>query len=84
MRRVRNILLSFLYKLWITSVIYTLILTLSLYKHINYGTMKRYFFCLSVKEIVAECSLSSTNVKAILHRVRKKLKIYLEKEGFFI
>ncbi len=46
--------------------------------------IKRYFFCRSVKEIADECSLSSTNVKVILHRVRKKLKIYLEKEGFFI
>ena len=46
--------------------------------------IKRYFFCLSIKEIAIECSLSSANVKVILHRVRKKLKIYLEKEGFFI
>lgn len=46
--------------------------------------IKRYFFCRSIKEIAIECSLSFTNVKVILHRVRKKLKAYLEKEGYFI
>lgn len=46
--------------------------------------IKRYFFCRSIKEIADECSLSSANVKVILHRVRKKLKVYLEKEGYFI
>lgn len=46
--------------------------------------IKRYYFCLSIKEIAAECSLSVANVKVILYRIRAKLKTHLEKEGFFI
>lgn len=43
--------------------------------------MKRYFYVMSVAEIASELSLSESNVKAILFRVRNRLKDYLAKEG---
>lgn len=42
----------------------------------------RYYFFDSVKKIAAYCGISESNAKSILFRTRKKLKEYLEKEGF--
>ena len=41
----------------------------------------RYFYFLSVREIADTCRTSESMVKMTLHRVRKKLKKYLEKEN---
>ncbi len=42
----------------------------------------RYFYMDSVKEIAGYTGLSEANVKTTLHRTRKSLKAYLEKEGY--
>jgi len=44
--------------------------------------MKRYFYCYSLKEIADFHQISITSLKSKLHRMRKGLKKYLEKEGF--
>lgn len=46
--------------------------------------IKRYFLCESVGEIATACNLTIINVKVTLHRVRNQLKVFLEKEGFFV
>lgn len=43
--------------------------------------MRRYWYCLSVKEIAKLSGITENNVSVILHRTRKLFKIYLEKEG---
>lgn len=43
----------------------------------------RYFFCDSVKEISERFGYSQNKVKSILMRARKRLRLYLEKEGYF-
>ncbi|MBR5723589.1 MAG: RNA polymerase sigma factor [Oscillospiraceae bacterium] len=42
----------------------------------------RYWSCLSVQEIAAECDASDSKVKMTLFRTRNKLKEYLEQEGY--
>ena len=42
----------------------------------------RYYFFDPVKKVAAYCGISEANVKSILFRTRRKLKEYLEKEGF--
>ncbi|MBR3446326.1 MAG: RNA polymerase sigma factor [Oscillospiraceae bacterium] len=42
----------------------------------------RYWSCLSVQEVAAECGAGESKVKMTLLRTRKKLKDYLEQEGF--
>lgn len=42
----------------------------------------RYWSCLSVQEIAAECGAGESKVKMTLLRTRKKLKEYLEQEGY--
>lgn len=42
----------------------------------------RYWFLAPVKEIAERCGMGQGNVKSMLHRTRKKLAAYLEKEGF--
>lgn len=46
--------------------------------------VRRYYFADSIEEIAKKFSLSENNVRVRLHRIRKKLKIYLEKEGYSI
>lgn len=43
--------------------------------------MRRYWYMYSVKDIAHDCSLSESNVKTRLFRMRNELKIFLEKEG---
>lgn len=43
----------------------------------------RYWFCDSIGEISREFSLSESNVSVILNRIRKKLREYLRKRGYF-
>ena len=45
--------------------------------------MRRYFFTERVQQIARRYGLSENNVMVILSRTRKKLKVHLEKEGFF-
>lgn len=43
--------------------------------------VKRYWYLLSVSDIAKDFGFSESKVKSNLHRTRKKLRIYLEKEG---
>lgn len=42
----------------------------------------RYFFFDPLKDIAAYCGIREGKVKTMLFRTRKKLKAYLEQEGF--
>ncbi|MBQ8834088.1 MAG: sigma-70 family RNA polymerase sigma factor [Oscillospiraceae bacterium] len=42
----------------------------------------RYFFFDSLKDAAAYCGMTEAGAKSLLHRTRKRLKAYLEKEGF--
>lgn len=44
----------------------------------------RYFFMDSMAEVARYCGMSESKAKSMLHRTRKKLKTYLEKEGFTV
>lgn len=44
--------------------------------------LRRYWFAESVGEIAHSCGVSEGKVKTSLYRTRRKLKTYLEKEGF--
>ena len=44
----------------------------------------RYFFMDSLKDVASYYGMSESKVKSILQRTRKKLKTYLEQEGFII
>lgn len=44
--------------------------------------VRRYFFMESAEEIGKRYAVSSGNVAVILHRIRKKLRKYLETEGY--
>lgn len=46
--------------------------------------VKRYFFAETLEEIAKETGHSTNNTSVILHRVRKQLKEYLEKEEIYI
>ena len=46
--------------------------------------VRRYFYAEKVEEIAARYQLSSHNTAVILSRVRQKLKLHLEKEGFLV
>lgn len=46
--------------------------------------VRRYYFADSIEEIAKKFSLSENNVSVRLHRLRNKLKKYLEKEGYGI
>ncbi|MDE7156741.1 MAG: sigma-70 family RNA polymerase sigma factor, partial [Lachnospiraceae bacterium] len=41
--------------------------------------MLRYWYFLSVKEIMSECGMSKSKVESILFRTRGKLKVHLER-----
>lgn len=44
----------------------------------------RYYFMDSIGEIADYCGMSHSKVESMLHRTRKGLKAYLEKEGYSI
>ena len=46
--------------------------------------VRRYFYSDSIKDISKRYDLSENNVRVMLNRTRNKLKIKLEKEGYFI
>jgi len=46
--------------------------------------VKRYWYLLSISDIAKDFGFSESKVKSSLHRTRKKLKNYLEKEGVYI
>ena len=46
--------------------------------------VRRYWYVSSISEIAEQYNISESKVKSILFRLRKRLKEYLGKEGFFI
>ena len=44
--------------------------------------LMRYFYLSSIDDIAKRMRFSDSKVKSTLHRIRKKLRTYLEKEGF--
>ncbi len=44
--------------------------------------VRRYFFCESVSDIAERFGISESKVKSILFRMRSKLKLHLEREGY--
>lgn len=44
--------------------------------------IRRYFFCDSVEEIATVFHMTPSKVKSLLFRIRNKLRIYLQKEGY--
>ena len=44
--------------------------------------VSRYYYSDSVKDIARNLKISESKVKSTLFRIRKKLKSYLEKEGY--
>lgn len=42
----------------------------------------RYYYFDSLKEVAAYCGMGEAKAKSLLHRIRQKLRIYLEQEGF--
>ena len=44
----------------------------------------RYFFMDCMADVARYCGMSESKAKSMLHRTRKKLKVYLEKEGFAV
>ncbi len=44
----------------------------------------RYFYMDSIRDIAGYCNAGESAVKVSLHRTRKGLKEYLEKEGFYL
>lgn len=45
--------------------------------------VRRYFFCDSIEAIAKRCGYSQSKVKSMLLRTRQRLRIYLEKEGYY-
>ena len=45
--------------------------------------LRRYFFTESLTQIAARYGLRENHVAVLLSRTRKKLRVYLSKEGFF-
>ena len=46
--------------------------------------MRRYWYTDSIAEIAARYRISQSKVKTQLHRTRKKLQVFLEKEGIYV
>ena len=46
--------------------------------------LRRYFYVCSVQELAREYGVSENQVRTILSRTKQKLKVYLEKEDFYI
>jgi RNA polymerase sigma factor, sigma-70 family len=45
--------------------------------------LRRYWYAESVKEVAQNCGVSESKVKMSLHRTRKKLREFLQKEGLW-
>lgn len=45
--------------------------------------VKKYWFCMDTEELAEEMGLSRNYVNVHLHRTRQKLKLFLNKEGFY-
>lgn len=43
--------------------------------------LRRYWYVDSIREIALRCDMAEGSVKSTLHRIRKKLRVYLEQEG---
>ena len=56
----------------------------SLDKQTRIVFLRRYWYVCTPKEIARSMGLSESNVNVILHRTRKSLKQYLEKEGIVV
>lgn len=56
----------------------------SLHREERYIFLRRYWFGDAVAEVAAACHCSESRVTSILYRLRKRLKNYLEKEGYRI
>ena len=46
--------------------------------------IRRYYFADSIQKLSKQFGMSENSVSVKLHRIRKKLKKYLEKEGFIL
>ena len=46
--------------------------------------MRRYWYTDSIEEIAARYRITQSKVKTQLHRTRKKLQLYLTKEGIYL
>lgn len=46
--------------------------------------LRRYWFADSIEEIAARYRISQSKVKTQLHRTRRKLQLFLEKEGIMV
>lgn len=46
--------------------------------------MRRYWYLDSPEKIAERFGMSENNVKVTLYRLREKLRVYLEKEGYFV
>ena len=46
--------------------------------------VRRYYFSDTIQELSNKVGMSENSVSVKLHRIRKKLKKYLEKEGFMV
>lgn len=46
--------------------------------------MRRYWYCESIAEIAQRYRISESKVKTRLHRIRKQLKVHLEREGICV
>ena len=44
----------------------------------------RYWYMMPVKEIAKACGMSQSKIASLLFRMRKELKVHLEKEGIFL
>lgn len=44
----------------------------------------RYYFLDPLREVADYCGMSESKAKSMLHRIRLRLKEYLEQEGFFV
>lgn len=46
--------------------------------------LRRYFYADSVPDAAKQCGVSESNAKVILHRTRKKLQLFLEREELYL
>ena len=46
--------------------------------------MKRYWYGVSIKDLAQQMQISESSAKVRLHRIRGRLKKYLESEGIWI
>ena len=46
--------------------------------------VRRYFHGISIRELCAQFGFSKSKTESMLHRTRKKLRDYLEQEGYWV